>query len=102
MAAVRGQYVDGHVVLSERADWPEGTQVVVAPVEETRAAELLEEQSASDPACIRAWIAEFDTIPPLELTEEEEAAWQAARRKQKEHELSRWHETVRDAEELMP
>lgn len=46
-----------------------------------------ENRQANDPEAIARWIAEFQAIPPLQMTTEEEAEWQAARQAQREFEL---------------
>jgi hypothetical protein len=43
-------------------------------------------------ATIARWIKEFDAIPPLEMTPEEEGQWQAARQAQKEFEKATFFE----------
>jgi hypothetical protein len=42
-----------------------------------------DEQSNDAEAVVR-WLAEFDAIPPLQMTPDEEAAWRAARASQKQ------------------
>lgn len=38
------------------------------------------DEQSNNPAAIAAWLAEFNSIPPLQMTPKEEAAWQADRR----------------------
>ena len=45
---------------------------------------MSEAEQGDDAESIARWIAEFDAIPPLQMTPDEEAAWQAARDAQKE------------------
>ena len=41
------------------------------------------DEQSDDPEAIARWIATFAALPPVVLTPEEEAAWQAARAEQK-------------------
>ncbi len=84
MIGVRAHWKDGRVVFDESVDWPEGCELEVRPL--VSAAENDREQP-NDPQSIARWIAEFRSIPPLQMTAEEEAEWQAARQAQREFEL---------------
>jgi hypothetical protein len=50
------------------------------------------DEQEDDPESIARWIAEFDSIPPLELTAEEEAERRAARAAQKALEIASFEE----------
>ena len=78
MSAVKARWKNGQVVLEAPADWPEGRRLVVAeePVDD-------DNDQPDDPETIARWLAEFEAIPPLEMTAEEEAEWQAARKAQR-------------------
>jgi hypothetical protein len=78
MNAVKAKWKNGQVILEGHADWPEGSRLVVA--QESLADD---EYGEEDPESIARWIAEFDAIPPIEMTEQEEADWQAARQAQR-------------------
>lgn len=43
-----------------------------------------EDEQPNDPESIARWLAEFDAIPPLQMTPNEEAAWQASRATRKQ------------------
>ncbi len=60
------------------------------------------DEQADDPESIAHWIAEFDAIPPLEMTPAEEAEWQAARAAQKASEIAKFEERARRIEALFP
>jgi hypothetical protein len=79
MSAVKAIWKDGHVVLQGRPDWPDGLRLVVA--EEAMPGD---DNQADDLESVARWIAAVDAIPPLEMTVEEEAAWQAARQAQRD------------------
>lgn len=38
------------------------------------------DEQPDDPEAIARWLAAFDAVPPVTMTPDEEAAWQAARR----------------------
>ena len=87
MNAIKATWKNGQVVLEGHADWPEGRRLVVAeePVAD-------DDNQAEDPESIARWIAAVDAIPPLEMTAEEEAEWQAARKAQRELEKATFNE----------
>ena len=90
MKAIRAKWKEGHVVVEEAVDWPEGCELVVRPVAVNDSNE--DDVESNDPAVIARWIAEFERIPPLEMTAEESAAWQAARQVHRDFELKTFEE----------
>jgi hypothetical protein len=82
MRTVKGTVKDGHIALAEPVDWPEGRELRVARIPSD--SEARNDAQADDPESIARWIAEFDAIPPLQMTPAEEAQWQAARNAQRE------------------
>ena len=46
---------------------------------------MTEEEQSNDPEAIARWLAEFDAIPPWQMTAAEEAEWQAARQSVKDY-----------------
>jgi hypothetical protein len=91
MDAVKGIVQNGRILVSEPLDWPDGTQVLVEPIP-PEAVGMAEEEQGDDPESIARWIAAFDAIPPLQMTPEEEANWQADRKAQKEFEKAQFFE----------
>lgn len=85
MKAIKGMVKNGQIALAEPVTWPEGTQVCIKPVPDVSETHehgdfgMSEEEQGDDPESIARWILEFDAIPPLDMTPEEEAGWQAAR-----------------------
>ncbi len=84
MLAVHAKWKDGRVVVDEAVDWPEGCELEVRAVAVNGSNDDVE---STNPAAIARWIAEFQAVPPLEMTAEEEAEWQAARQAQRDLEL---------------
>ena len=85
MIAVHAKWKDGRVVVDEAVDWPEGCELEVRPV--TANGSVEEDSQANDLEAITRGIAEFQAIPPLQMTADEEAEWQAARQAQRQFEL---------------
>jgi len=84
MNVIKATYQNGQFVPDQPVDWPEGKRVVIAPADEPSFAQTADGEQTDDPESIARWIKEFDAIPPLEMTPEEEAQWQAARQAQRE------------------
>lgn len=95
--AVHGTYKNGQILLDSNTDWPDGCRVLVEPLNSVCGSE-----QGDDPASIARWIAEFDSIPPLQLTLEEEAEWNAARQAQKEFETATFEGRSRRLNALFP
>lgn len=87
-----GKWKDGRVIVEEAVDWPDGCEVEVRPLIDCKLAN--DEHQPNDPQDIERWIAEFQSIPPLEMTVEEQVAWQAARQAQREFELKTFNQRV--------
>ncbi len=92
MNAIKATYLNGQFVPDEAVDWPEGKRVIIAPADSALLTEVTDDEPADDPESIARWIAEFDAIPPLQMTAEEEADWQAAQEAQKEFEKATFFE----------
>ncbi len=102
MTRLTTKVTNGRVELSAPPDWPDGTEVLVEPVAKTQRPNYQDEDWPTDPESIAAWIAEAEAIPPLEMTKEEEAEWQAALQAQKDYELSQWEHRAAALEKLFP
>jgi hypothetical protein len=98
MNAIKGTYKNGQVILGQRADWPEGTEVLIEPI--VGFLGVRDEDWPADPEGISRHLALMDRIEPLLMTPEEDAAWQAARKAQKEFERTNWDRRVRQTEGL--
>ena len=96
---VHAIWKSGHVVIDEAVDWPEGCQLDVRPAFER---DSLDDNESTDPTAIARWIAAFKAIPPIEMTEEEEAEWQAARHAQRDFELRTFEERAARLDAMFP
>ena len=90
MNAIKATWKKGQIVPDEPVYWPEGCRLRVEPDGMSDTNGMTEEEQGDDPESIARWIAEFDAIPPLQMTQEEEDQWQGARRAQKELEKNRF------------
>jgi hypothetical protein len=98
MTAVEGTYKNGQVLIDPPADWPEECRVRIEPIDVTEDDGGLGDEQRDDPESLARWLAAFDAIPRLEMTPEEEAAWQAARESQKEYEKAQFEERAKRIE----
>lgn len=94
MSAIKGTWKNGLVVLDEKADWPEGSRVVVEPTAQEETLGIREEDWPTTPEGIAEWLRWFDSIERVEMTPEEEAEWQAARKAVKNYTLANQHKRI--------
>jgi hypothetical protein len=86
MNAIKSAVKNGRVLVDVPPDWPEGWEVLIEPVPTGSALGMREEDWPTTPEGIAALLKRWDEHEPLEMTPEEEAQWQAARKAQKERE----------------
>lgn len=99
MSAIKGKYLNGQIILEEKADWPENTDVLVEPVIEPEIG-LREDDWSDTPEAIADWIRWYDSLEPLNMTPEEEAAWKQALEEQKQYDLATNEERMRRIESI--
>ncbi len=92
MNAIKATWKNGQIVPDEPVNWPEGCRLHIEPEALLKTNGMSEEEQGDDPKSIARWIAEFDAIPPLQMTPQEEAEWRAARHDQKELEKAKFNE----------
>ncbi len=100
MIAVHAKWKDGQVIVEDAVDWPEGCELEIRPVSVNGSD--VDVVGSNDPAAIARWIAEFEAIPPLQMTAEDEAEWQAARRAQREFELRTFDQRADQIQKSLP
>jgi hypothetical protein len=100
MSAIKGKYRNGQIILAQKADWPENTDVLVAPVEAESKCGISEEEWTDSPEEIADWLRWYDSLEPLIMTPEEEKAWHEALQAQKEYDLSKLEERMSRIEKL--
>lgn len=100
MIAVHAKWKDGQVVVEEPVDWPEGCELEIRPMIGSGSGTDLVE--SNDPEIVARWIAEFQAIPPLQMTAAEEAEWQTARQAQREFELKTFSQRADQIQKSLP
>ena len=98
MNALKGIIRDGQVVLEQPADWPDGTEVRIAPAATAQASdeELSEEGWPNTPEAIADWLKWYDSLKPLIITPEEEADTEAWLRKINDYGRAKLEKDVED------
>jgi hypothetical protein len=72
MHAIKAIWKNGRILPSEPVDWPDGSEVMVAPiVANEEKVGLTEEEWRDDPASIAAWETGVRGIEPPEYSDEE-------------------------------
>lgn len=98
MTALRGTITGGQVVLDRPANLPDGTPVEVLPVDQAHGPLGMREEDWPDtPESIATLLKRMDELEPGWLSPEEDAAWRAALREERETEKARFFE---DGEKL--
>lgn len=97
MSAIKTTVKNRQVIVEVPEDWPEGCEVIVEPVPAEATIGMREEDWPTTPEGIAELLAHMDQVEPGWLSPEDEAAWRAALREQKELEKARFFE---DAEKL--
>lgn len=92
MTSLKAIIKDRRIELAAPLEWPDGTEVEIHPVGQPNNGSI-----AMSPEDIARTLAAMDKVEPLEMTEAEEAAWQAERRARIEREKQRFAD---HAEEL--
>jgi hypothetical protein len=86
MNAIKSAVRNGKVSVEVPQDWPEGCEVLIEPLPAGSAMGMREEDWPTTPEGIAALLKRWDEHEPLEMTPEEEAQWQEARKARKERE----------------
>ncbi len=73
MHAIKATWINGQILLSEPVDWPEGSQLLVAPIVPEVKIGLTEEEWRDDPESIAAWEVGVRSIEPPEYSDAERA-----------------------------
>jgi hypothetical protein len=99
MSAIQAMWKNGQIIPVEPVCWPEGCLLRVEPELDLHGASG--DIQADDPESVARWIAEFDAVPPLDMTPAEEAAWRQARQAQKELETATFHNRADELRSLI-
>jgi hypothetical protein len=89
MKAIHAIWKNGQIVPTQPVDWPDGTALSVEPIGEPASHEADEDLWGDDPASIARRVAAYEALPPLQMSEAEEAEWQAARQEVKDYTIAK-------------
>jgi hypothetical protein len=84
MSVITGTVKNGLIVLDEPGDLPDGSRVLVQPVETAETFGMSEVEWQDSPEAIADWIAWYDSLQPIELSAADEEELRAFRERQKE------------------
>src|SRR4051794_9170670 len=90
--AIQAIWRDGRIIPAEPIDWPDGTALTVEPVGGPLAVGPEADIAGDDLASIARWLAAFDALPPLKMSEAEEARWRAERQEMRDYTVARMRE----------
>jgi hypothetical protein len=98
MKAIKATWTKGRIVPAEPVDWPEGSELLVAPVAAEEKLGMTEEEWRDDPKSIAEWIAAVDKIEPMIWAEGEREEYERYRQECRDFNI----EAVRKQMEAMP
>ena len=98
MNAILSVVKNGRIEVDAPPDWPDGTPVRVELGLNGHA--KYADERPETPEEIEEWIRRFREIEPIELTSEEEASWEAARKAQKAFDVANAAEHNRRIDEI--
>ena len=90
MNTTKATWTNGQIVLDSPVDWPEGLRLSIEP--DQSQAPGVGDEGAMTPEEIARTLAAMDQVEPLEMTDEERAAWEAERQDRKEWEKAHFAE----------
>jgi hypothetical protein len=99
MKTIMGIVHNGQIIVEQPIEWPEGCRVVIEAAEEATLG-IREEDWPTDPEGIARLVALMDQLEPLEMTPEDDAAWEAVRKAHKEWEKAHFERWSRQMEGL--
>jgi hypothetical protein len=86
MSAIKATVQDGQIIADDPIDLPEGTRLIVVPMNCSDRKE--EDEWDNSPEGIASWLEWYRSLEPLVLTEADIQAIGTARKEQKEWELA--------------
>ena len=102
MTTIKAIIRNGRIEVDEPIDLPDGTELRIPMPDLAPTLGIRDDESSDTPEAIEAWIRWYDSLEPVAFTPEERAAWDAARREQKQFELAQWQLQSQRLEELFP
>src|SRR5260370_33667770 len=77
MSTTKATWTNGQIVLDSPVDWPEGLRLSIEPEPAQTEASGVGDEGAMTPEELARTLAAMDQVEPLEMTDEERAAWAA-------------------------
>ena len=87
MNAIKATWTNGQILPAEPVDWPEGSELVVEPVNGALPIGLTESEWRDDAEAIAAWEKWVRSIEPLEYTDNERVELAKYREKHRQFNL---------------
>jgi hypothetical protein len=100
MKTILGTVHNGQIVPDQPIEWPEGSRVVIEPAAKEETLGIREEDWPTTPEGIAQLLARMDQIEPVEMTPEEEAAWEADRKARRAWEKANFDKRAKKLEDL--
>jgi hypothetical protein len=94
MTAIRGIFRSGKIELPCSPDWPEGCEVVIAPLAVESAGAMRDEDWPTTSEAIATLLQRWEEHEPLAMTPEEEEGLIAWRQKVKAYTTANMHKNV--------
>ena|SRR5437870_2832653 len=102
MTTIKAIVRNGRIEVDNLIDLPDGTELTIPIPDSAGTSGLADEDRSESPEAIAEWMRWYDALEPLVFTAEERAAWQAARKEQKEFELAQWQKRSQRIEDRFP
>lgn len=99
MTTIKGVVRQGRIEVDRPVNLPDGTELSIPIPTEGAMLGIRDDDWSDSPEGIEAWIRWYDALEPVEFTPEERAAWEAARREQRQFELSQWEPRSQEMEQ---
>lgn len=88
MNAIKATWIHGQIVPDQPVDWPEGSPLLVEPIQPNgKPLGVSEDQWRDDPESIAAWIEAVEKIEPMVWAEGEEEEYRRFREKARQFNL---------------
>jgi hypothetical protein len=87
MNPIKATWINGNIIPAEPVDWPEGSELIVAPVATAGKIGLDESEWRDDAEALADWEAWMPTVEPLALSDEERAAFACYREEFRKYNL---------------
>jgi len=90
MTRIKGTVKGGRLEVNVPADWPDGTEVEIHPLDSRPGADSGADSDSATTAEIARTLAAMDRMEPFEMSDAEQAAWEAERRADRDREKSQF------------